>query len=402
MDALRPALLTINGGSSSVKFAVFAVSDPPARLSSGAIERIGSGGTELVIDGADGESSTRTAVDVADGGAAAGRLGDWLENQAGVKIAAIGHRVVHGGPRLFRPTLVDAALVLELRELIPLDPAHLPMEVALIEAFAIRYPGVPQVACFDTAFHHDLPRLAQLMPIPRELGGQTIRRYGFHGLSYEFLLAELERIAGEEAANGRVILAHLGNGASLAAVRGGRCIDTTMGLTPTGGLVMGTRSGDLDPGLLIHLARSMKLSLDELDALVNHRSGLRGVSQTSSDMRELLKLRATDGRAAEAVSLFCYQAKKWIGAMAAALGGLDTLVFSGGIGANRPEVRAEICEGLGFLGVELDAARNGANDSLISMGSCRVRVMKTDEESVIAGSVLRLLKEQNHISQGDR
>jgi acetate kinase len=221
-----------------------------------------------------------------------------------------------------------------------------------------------------------------------------VRRYGFHGLSFEYLLGELQRQAGAEAAGGRVVLAHLGSGSSLAAVRGGRCVDTTMGFTPTGGLVMGTRTGDLDPGVLVHLARTEGLTADQLDRLVNRESGLLGVSGSSSDVRDLLARQADDPRAADAVELFCYSARKWIGAMAAALGGLDTLVFAGGIGENAVEVRARICDGLGFLGVRLDPARNANPDGVISVdgGACAVRVIRTDEETVIAGHAVRLLK----------
>jgi acetate kinase len=220
-----------------------------------------------------------------------------------------------------------------------------------------------------------------------------VRRYGFHGLSYAFLMHELARTAGPEAAHGRVVLAHLGSGASMAAVREGKCLDTTMAFTPTAGLVMGTRSGDLDPGLLVYLLRSERLSADQLDELVNRRSGLLGVSEISPDMRDLLAREAADARAADAVALFCYQAKKWLGAIAAALGGVDTLVFAGGIGENAPEVRARICGGLGFLGIQLDAARNTANAAVISADAspATVRVIRTDEELMIVQEVQQLL-----------
>jgi acetate kinase len=249
------------------------------------------------------------------------------------------------------------------------------------------------VACFDTAFHHDLPRVARLLPIPRRYEAQGVRRYGFHGLSYAFLMGELARLAGTEAAQGRVILAHLGNGASLAAVHGGKSIDTSMGFTPAAGLVMSTRSGDLDPGLVSFMARSEQMTASQFDQMVNHESGLLGVSETSSDMRDLLAQEAGDVRAAEAVALFCYQAKKWIGSFAAALGGLDTLVFAGGIGENAPLVRARICDGLGFLGIELNETRNAKSAPLISpdAGRVAVRVIRTDEELMIARSVIRLL-----------
>ncbi len=263
----------------------------------------------------------------------------------------------------------------------------------MTEAFHHRFPDLPQVACFDTAFHHDLPRVARLLPIPRRYEAQGVRRYGFHGLSYAFLMGELARLAGEEAAHGRVILAHLGNGASLAAVHDGKPMDTSMSFTPTAGTPMSTRSGDLDPGLIWYLARTEGLDAKRFNEMVNFESGLLGVSETSSDMRDLLDRETQDVRAAEAVALFCYQVKKWIGAFAAALGGLDTLVFSGGIGENAPTVRARICDGLGFLGIELEEKQNMANASVISAAVSRVpvRVIRTDEEQIIAKTVCRVL-----------
>jgi acetate kinase len=283
-------------------------------------------------------------------------------------------------------------MVEELRRLVPFDPDHLPEEILLTEAFHRRFPDLPQVACFDTAFHHDLPRVAQQLPIPRRYEAQGVRRYGFHGLSYEFLIGELARQAGAEAAQGRVILAHLGNGASLAAVRDGKPVDTSMGFTPTAGVPMSTRSGDLDPGLVWYLARTEKMSAKQFNAMVNFESGLLVVSETSSDMRDLLESEAHDVRAPEAVAIFCYQVKKWIGSFAAALGGLDTLVFAGGIGENAP-IRERICDGLGFLGIELDEKRNEANAGVISSETSRnsVRVIRTDEEWVIASMVCRVL-----------
>jgi acetate kinase len=292
------------------------------------------------------------------------------------------------------PELVTRDLLDELHRLRPYDPDHLPREIELIETFRQRYPKLPQVACFDTAFHHTMPRVAKLLPIPRRFDAKGVQRYGFHGLSYAFLIEELARVAGAQAAHGRVILAHLGNGASLAAVRGGQSLDTSMGFTPTAGLPMSTRSGDLDPGLAPYLARTEQVTTKQFYDMVNHESGLLGVSETSSDMRDLLSRETGDVRAAEAVALFCYQAKKWIGSFAAALGGLDTLVFSAGIGENCPSIRARICDGLGFLGIELDQTRNAENAEVISTAAGRVavRVIRTDEELMIARSVIRVLR----------
>jgi acetate kinase len=273
------------------------------------------------------------------------------------------------------------------------DPEHLPAEIQMAEAVRQRFPTLPQVACFDTAFHHDLPRVARLLPIPRRYEAQGVRRYGFHGLSYEFLMGELSRIDGGGAAQGRVILAHLGNGASLAAVLDGKPMDTSMAFTPNAGVPMGTRSGDLDPGVLWYLARTEGLDARQLNEMLTFQSGLLGVSERSSDMRELLAHEAQDVRAAEAIALFCYQISKCIGAYAAVLGGLDTLVFAGGIGENAPAVREQICGGLGFLGIELSRERNATNAPLISSdaGRVRVRVIHTDEELMIARSVMRVL-----------
>jgi acetate kinase len=285
-------------------------------------------------------------------------------------------------------------LLEELNRLSPYDPDHLPCEIELIEVFRQRHPKLPQVACFDTAFHRTMPRVAKLLPIPRRYDDKGVQRYGFHGLSYAYLMEELARLGDPAATAGRVILAHLGNGASLAAVRDGKSIDTSMGFTPTAGLVMSTRSGDLDPGLAPYLARTDQVTAKHFYEMVNHNSGLLGVSEISSDMRDLLAQEAHDIRAAEAVALFCYQAKKWIGSFAAALGGLDTLVFAGGIGENAPPVRARICEGLGFLGIELSEARNAETAGVISTDASRatVRVIRTDEELMIARSTYRILE----------
>jgi acetate kinase len=389
-----PRILTINGGSSSIKFAMFEAGDGLRRMLDGEIERIGSPGATLRVKGVNPADNLSRSVKAPDHTVAVGALMDWIEERSAREaVTAVGHRVVHGGPKYSEPQRITAEMVQELHELSPFDPEHLPEEILLTEAFFRRFPDLPQVACFDTAFHHDLPRVARLLPIPRRYEAQGVRRYGFHGLSYAFLMGELARLAGAEAAQGRVILAHLGSGASLAAVRGGRSVDTSMSLTPAAGVPMSTRSGDLDPGLVWYLARTERMSAKQFNEMVNAQSGLLGISETSPDMRELLDREAHDARAADAVALFCYQVKKWIGAFAAALGGLDTLVFAGGIGERAPTVRARICDGLGFLGIELEARRNAANEGVISRAAGRVavRVMHTDEERMIAESVCRVL-----------
>jgi acetate kinase len=394
MKSAGSRVLTINGGSSSIKFALFEVGAALRQILGGELERIGLPEATLRVKGSNPADNFSRPVTAADHTAAVGALMEWIEEHSGRDaLAAVGHRVVHGGPKYSKPQQVTAEMVEELHRFSPFDPEHLPLEIELIEAFRQRHPGLPQVACFDTAFHRTMPRVATLLPIPRRYEAQGVRRYGFHGLSYEFLMEELAHLADPAATKGRVILAHLGNGASLAAVRDGKSIDTSMGFTPTAGLVMSSRSGDLDPGLVSYLARTEQMSAAQFQKMVNHESGLLGVSETSSDMRDLLERETQDIRAAEAVALFCYQAKKWIGAFAAALGGLDTLVFAGGIGENAPPVRERICDGLGFLGVELDRERNVKNAPLASSDTVRVkvRVIHTDEELMIARSTARVL-----------
>jgi acetate kinase len=394
MKPANPRILTINGGSSSIKFALFEAGDSLRRILDGGIERIGLPDAFIRVKGVDPADNFSRPVTASDHTVAVGALMDWIEERIGRDaLTAIGHRVVHGGPKYYNPTLITKEMVEELRQLKPFDPEHLPEEIQLTEAFHRRFSDLPQVACFDTAFHHDLPRVAQLLPIPRRYEAQGVRRYGFHGLSYEFLMKELTRLAGTDAAQGRVVLAHLGNGASLAAVHHGKSVDTSMGFTPTGGVPMSTRSGDLDPGLVWYLTHTETMSGKQFNEMANFQSGLLGVSETSSDMRVLLDRETKDVRATEAVAMFCYQVKKWVGAFAAALGGLDALVFAGGIGENAPLVRARICKGLGFLGIELEENRNATNEGMISADASRVsvRVIPTDEEWMIAKTVCHVL-----------
>lgn len=387
-------VLAVNAGSSSIRFALYEVSEPLLRRLRGKIERIGLSDTTLTVDDSTGDHAQSRVIDGSDHSSAAVALIAWLE-EAGLlsAVKAVGHRVVHGGSRYSAPARVNDQLVQALRGMSAYSPEHLPGEIDLIERFSRRLPDVPQVACFDTAFHRDMPRVAQLLPIPRRFSEKGIRRFGFHGLSYAFLMEELERVAGTDASLGRVILAHLGNGSSLAAVWQGRSVDTTMGFTPAAGVPMSTRSGDLDPGLAWYLAQTENMSAEAFHSMVNHESGLLGVSEVSSDMRDLLAREAADVRAAEAVALYCYQVGKSIGAFAAALGGLDTLVFSGGIGESAPVVRKRICERLGFLGVALHDNRNTANEQIISTdaGAVAVRMIRTDEEAMIARATQRIL-----------
>lgn len=393
MTAPTEPILVINGGSSSIKFALYTTGEPPKRGLSGHIDRIGLSDTELTFTDPTIQPPSSCSVDVTDQSSAVNFLIDWLEKQPDFEsIKAVGHRVVHGMEHT-EPERVTPKLLAELHRISAYDPDHLPAEINLIEAFRKRHPNLLQVACFDTAFHQTMPRVAQILPIPRRFDAKGIRRYGFHGLSYAYLLDELGRLAGTPASRGRVILAHLGSGASLAAIREGKSIDTSMGFTPTAGLPMSTRPGDLDPGVAWYLMQSEPLTPGQFNHLINHECGLLGISETSSDMQDLLKQQAVDVRAAEAVELFCYQTRKWIGAFSAVLGGLETLVFSGGIGEHAPEIRSRVCHGLEFLGIHMDEARNAVNAGVISTDASRVtvRVIPTDEEKMIAQTVYRLL-----------
>ncbi len=385
------SILSLNSGSSSLKFAFYEAETAGEKLLvSGAVERIGlaeglfwvrsaDGGRSLLLERKEDFLDHEAAVDAVFGAAARLRLPE---------PGAVGHRVVHGGADHSAPERVDGRLLADLRALVPLAPLHLPGAVAGIEAVVARFPHLPQAACFDTAFHRRMPELAQRFALPDALWEEGVRRYGFHGLSYEYVLDALG-----EAARGRVIVAHLGNGASMAALRDGAPVDTTMGFTPAGGFMMGTRSGDLDPGVLIHLMRARGWGPDEIERLVTREGGLLGVSGLSPDMKTLLDTRARNPQAALAVDLFCYQVRKHIGALAAALGGLDTLVFTGGIGERAAPVRRQVCQGLAHLGIELDPERNHIHAGTISVPRrpCTVRVIPADEDLMIARHTRGLL-----------
>jgi acetate kinase len=387
-------VLTINGGSSSIKFALFEQVDAEKRSLTGEVERIGLANTVIHANGGNAPSTWEEPLEAANLEQAGERLLNWLGEHADLDaVEGVGHRVVHGGPHYTRAQRITPELIAALKRMSFLDPDHLPGEIALIDTFLRRLPRVPQVACFDTAFHHDMPWVARSMPVPRRYEAVGVRRYGFHGLSYTFLVGELARMAGPKAARGRLVLAHLGSGSSMAAVRDGRCVDTTMSFTPTAGLVMGTRSGDLDPGFLLYLMRKERMTAEQIDDLVNRQSGLLGVSGVSPNMKDLLDREATDPNAAEAIDLFCYQARKYAAAMAAAAGGLDTFVFAGGIGERSAPVRARICAGLEFLGVSIDPDRNASHARVISrdQSPVSVRVIRTDEEITIARETLAIV-----------
>jgi acetate kinase len=390
-------ILTINSGSSSIKVALYRIGHEETRLLSSSLEGIGGANSRFQVHDQDGKHLFDRQVSLPDHRSALQSLFTWLEEVHPYKsLDAVGHRLVHGGAEFTRPHWVSPDLLARLETLVPLAPDHLPHEIKAIQAVNQDFPNVWQVACFDTAFHRSLPRKARMFALPRKLEQEGVQRYGFHGLSCEYILQELEKEAGTRAARGRVIIAHLGGGASMTAVYEGQSIDTTMGLTPLGGLVMGTRCGDLDPGVLLYLMRVHKQPVDALDHLLNRESGLLGVSGISSDMQELLNKEAQEPSAATAIDLFCYQARKYLGALAAALGGLDTLIFTGGIGENATAVRQRICQDMEFLGIYLNLARNQTNAPIISSedSPVTVRVMKTDEERMIARHTFELLNRQ--------
>ncbi|WP_040592313.1 acetate/propionate family kinase [Schlesneria paludicola] len=387
-------ILTINTGSSSLKVALYECEHEATRVLTGQVDRIGQ------VDGYQRISGSRCSLISEQQGyfsdyqaALNSILAGLRECRNSFTIDAVGHRVVHGGAEYREPELITPALLSNLERLVPMASQHLPQAIAAMRTTLDLFPDQPQLACFDTSFHRTMPAVAQTYPLPARYRDDGVLRYGFHGLSYQYIVCKLRQIAPDEV-QGRVLIAHLGNGASLAAVRHGQSVDTTMGFTPTGGLMMGTRTGDLDPGLLAYLLTQRGLSPEELMTLINRQSGLIGVSETSSDMRHLLETARTDYRAADAVELFCYLARKQMGAMVAAMEGLDTLIFTGGIGEHAAAVRWQICAGLGFLGVKLDPLANQANAPVISTetGPVKVRVINTDEELVIARALLRYLE----------
>lgn len=381
-------ILTVNSGSSSIKFSVYAPGN--SRLLSGRLERIGlPEGAFLAFDGK-GAALAEKKLRLPDHVPALRTLFDWLkERPEGKAVEAVGHRVVHGG-KITSPRIIDPELMEALRALVPFAAEHLPHEIKAIEAVGEFLPGLTQAACFDTSFHASMPLASRTLSIPRELRAEGIERYGFHGLSYEYIMEELARIDPVRA-SGRVVIAHLGNGASMCAVKGGRCLDTTMGFTPLGGLVMSTRTGDIDPGVIVYILKKKGLGPDELNELLNRKSGLLGISGISPDMADLLEREGASDDAGLAVEVFCRQAKKFLGSFIAALGGIDTLVFTAGIGENSPVIRERILEGLGFIGLDMDPEENGKNSPVVSRGPVRVRVMKTNEELMIARHTARII-----------
>lgn len=391
-------IFTINGGSSSIKFAMYKMAANPNKILSGQIKRIGLLNPVFTVTQNISNEEYQIKIDATDFREAVEILIGWLRKQPFFdQINCIGHRIVHGMEHT-EPVIIDDNLLNELKKISEYDPDHLPAEIRIIELFKKQFPTMLQVACFDTSFHATMPRVAKILPIPRRFEKAGIKRYGFHGLSYAYLMEKLINIEGADESKKRIILAHLGSGASLVAVREGRSLDTTMGFTPAGGVVMGTRPGDLDPGVAWYIMHSEQMTDKQFNQLINHEAGLLGVSETSSDMQDLLQNENSDVRSEEAVALFCYQVRKYIGAFAAVLNGLDVLVFSGGIGENAPVIRSRICEGFDYLNMEIDREENNKNATVVSNVNSKVKVyvITTNEELMIAKGTIELYKKTQH------
>lgn len=385
-------LLTVNAGSSSVKLELFAAKalQPVLAITAANISQ-----TNAMLSLVEpGQGPHRQPLQAANHAEAVSVALDQMHNYLKPELlTGVGHRVVHGGQTFATPTVLTRAVVGQLQEMTAFDPEHMPAALEIIAAFDRRLPNVPQVGCFDTTFFRDLPDLARLLPLPRTFESQGLRRYGFHGLAYTSLLRGFGEIAGKTAAHGRVILAHLGSGASLAAVKDGKPLDTTMSFTPASGIPMSTRTGDLDPGIAAFLHKRAGMSLQDFNHMINFESGLLGISGLSADMELLIRESANNQRAAEAVDFFCYQVRKSIGSLATVLEGIDSLIFSGGIGENAPFIREKVCDGLRHLGISLDPQRNMNHEFLISDNTSRVgvHVMHADEAAVIAGETKQIV-----------
>jgi acetate kinase len=393
MSSQRQRILTMNRGSATLKSTLYEVAARDEALLSISVDYGHAAKAHLKITDASGATLLDSSVKGKDSNAALEAIFTWLDKHEYLSgLAAAGHRLVHGGSRYHEPQRITSKFLSALEKLVPLDPDHLPAAIRGIRFVAKKFPKLAQVACFDTAFHSSLPTVAKMYALPRRFYDRGVRRYGFHGLSFEYIVGELRKLDAKLAA-GRVIIAHLGSGASVVALQHGKSIDTSMGFTPLEGLVMSARSGNVDPGLLLYLLAAKKMSAKEAGTLLNKQSGLLGVSGITGDMRTLLEKAKQDSHAAEAIDLFCYRAKKYIGAYAAALGGLDAFVFTGGIGERAPAIRARICNGLDFLGIHLDGKQNEANAPVISMTDSRVnvRVIQTNEDLMIVQHVKTVL-----------
>jgi acetate kinase len=375
-------VLALNSGSSSLKFGLYCVgSSRIERLASGEAESIGDKSGRFHAEDLHGKTLLAEADPIPSQREAIIRVGRLLVDARMPAPDAIGHRIVHGGPNLRQHCLIDDSVLTQLEAAIAFAPLHIPSALSVIRFAREHFPGLPQVACFDTTFHAELPAVARVLPLARELRSEGIQRYGFHGLSCESIVDQLATDLPD-----RLVIAHLGNGASVTAVKRGKSIDTSMGMTPTGGVIMGTRCGDLDPGVLVYLMREKKFDAAMLEELVDHRSGLLGISGVGSDMRRLHEAASSNVDARLAIAMFCYSVRKQVAAMIAALGGLDLLVFTGGIGENDFEARSAICDGLSWLGLSLNEVRNRSAINPIndSRSSCAVQVLASQEDEQIA------------------
>ena len=395
---LPKKIIALNTGSSSIKFAWYEVGKAERLVFSGSLTRIGNRDGWFSVQDEQGNSIKSECVATENHDAACDYVFSWIMSQnEGGKPDAVGHRIVHGGPLFSVPQIVTPELITALNTLSPYAPEHLPQAIDAVRHAARIFPGTLQVTCFDTSFHSTMPAVAKLYALPESIRKEGVQRYGFHGLSYEYILLELKRQLGAQAVEKRIILAHLGHGASMAAVKNGRSIETTMGFSPAGGLVMSTRTGDLDPGVILFLLQQNKMTPRAIKEMVNRQSGLLGVSGSTDDMRELLKAEEVDDSAKQAVELFCYQARKNIGALSIVLGGLDTLVFTGGIGEHSSVIRSRICTGIEFLGIRVDEKKNSTHSAIISpeSGEVDIRIIKTNEELMIARHTMRILETSN-------
>lgn len=395
-------IIAINNGSSNLKFKLFTRTDPPLQLVSGKITGIGSSKTLFSVTHGKGHeiSSTETGIDSIE--KAGARVISWLDQQAGnYGIACIGHRVVQGGLSFSEPKQATIDFLGALKKMESLAPLHLPPAISIMNLFLQAFPETPQLACFDTRFHRDMPFEAKHFALPRSLWEKGIVRYGFHGLSCQYIMEYLQQ-ADPSIKEKKIIIAHLGSGCSMTAVKNGTSVDTTMGFTPAGGLIMSSRSGDIDPGIIPYLLEQEKMDASALTRLFNKEAGLKAISETDDSMERLLEKRKTDPRAEQAIAMFCYQAKKHIGALITVLGGLDILVFTGGIGENEPIIRELICEGLDFLGIKIDKNRNdqSATEIEAKKNKVAVRVIRTDEEIIIARQVFQFLRREQNKQHG--
>ena len=394
-DKQVQTIAAINSGSSTLKFGLFSFMDPLRIILKGKIAGIGTPDCSFAIENEEEHNDVSNPVNIDSVEKAAELLIKWLQHLGGqYQLCGIGHRVVHGGLHYDEPVLIEDKLICELEKIKSLAPLHLPDAIAIINSFKQAFPGISQVACFDTAFHKSLPFEARYYAIPRSLWSDGVVRYGFHGISCEYIYQKLKE-GDDPPGSKKIIIAHLGSGSSITAIKNGHSIETTMGFSPAGGLMMNTRAGDIDPGVLIYLLKEKKMDPDQLDHILNRESGIKAVAENELPVEKLLEKKRNDSKSGQAIFMYCYHARKQIGALAAAMGGLDTIVFTGGIGEHSPEIRKLICSGLEFLGVVLNNELNDHSAATISELSApvKVHVIATNEEAMIASHVKEYIKQ---------